>query len=272
MDKKKTEKKDVVMNDELNMVVIIPVHVIDEDVKTLLPDAINSVPKDIQVRISCANGIAGELAKMTKKNKNVVIYEAREADKTSFPELVNQAIGGSKYFSILEFDDEYTPIWYDNFKAYVDAYPDVSIFLYLEDIVDFNEKKYIGFGNEAPLASSFSNVLGEIDNDCLQEFFDFYLTGSVFKTEDFENVGKLKTNLPLVFWYEFLLRTTNKQNRVMVIPKVGYVHYLGRKNSITENYRETISEKESEYWFNVAKKESFHKTQREVKPFKSEED
>ena len=253
-----------------DMIVIIPIHVIDEDVKTLLPDAINSVPKDVQIRISCANGIAPELAKMTKGNKNVTIYEAKEEGKSSFVELVNQAVGGSKYFSILEFDDEYTPIWYDNFKTYADAYPDVSLFMYLEDIVDFNEKKYIGFGNEAPLASSFSNTLGEIDNECLQDFFDFYLTGSIFKTEDFENVGKLKTNIPLTFWYEFLLRLTDNQNRVMVIPKVGYVHYLGRKNSITENYRETISEDESRYWFDIAKKESFHKTQREVSPFKKD--
>lgn len=255
---------------ETDMIVIIPVHLIDDDVKALLPDAIKSVPEGIQIRISCANGIAGELAKMTKEYKNIVIYEAKEKDKASFPELVNQAIGGSKYFSILEFDDEYTPIWYDNFKTYADTYPDVSLFLYLEDIVDFNEKKYIGFGNEAPLASSFSNELGEIDNECLQDFFDFYLTGSVFKTEDFESVGKLKTNLPLVFWYEFLLRLTDKQNRVMVIPKVGYVHYLGRKNSLTETYGETITEEESRYLFDVAKKESFHKKQREIKPFTEE--
>ena len=249
------------------MIIIIPIHEINEDVKTLLPDAINSVPKSIQIRISCANGIASDLAKMTKGYKNVVIYESKEENKNSFAELVNQAVGGSKYFSILEFDDEYTPIWYDNFKIYADAYQDVSVFLYLEDVVDFNERKYIGFGNEAPLASSFSNELGIIDNECLQEFFDFYLTGSVFKTEAFEDVGKLKTNLPLVFWYEFLLRITNKQHKVMVIPKVGYVHYLGRKGSLTETYRETITEKESQYWFDLAKKESFHKKQRDVKPF-----
>ena len=255
---------------ETDIIVIIPVHVIDEDVKTLLPDAIKSVPESIQIRISCANGIAAELAKMTKSYKNVVIYESKEEGKNSFTELVNQAVGGSKYFSILEFDDEYTPIWYDNFKTYADAYPDVDTFLYLEDIVDYNEKKYIGFGNEAPLASSFSNVLGEIDNDCLQEFFDFYMTGSVFKTSAFEEVGKLKNNLPLVFWYEFLLRLTNKQHRVMVIPKVGYVHYLGRKDSLTESYRETITEKESEYLFDVAKKESQYKKQRDIKPFKKD--
>ena len=253
------------------MIVIIPVHVFNDDVKTLLPDAVKSVPEHIQVRISCANGIGSKLAKITKDFKNVVIYEAKEKDKSTFPELVNQAVGGSKYFSILEFDDEYTPIWYDNFKTYAETYTDVSLFLYLEDIVDYNEKKYIGFGNEAPLASSFASELGEIDNECLQDFFDFYLTGSVFKTEVFEEIGKLKTNLPLVFWYEFLLRLTNKQNRVMVIPKVGYVHYLGRKDSLSEIYGQSMTEEESKYLFDIAKKESFHKTQREIKPYTKEE-
>lgn len=250
-----------------DIIVIIPVHVFNDDVVKLLPDAIKSVPENLEVRISCPTGLGKELSSIVKDFNNVVIYESKDTNDTSFCALVNQAVGDSKYFSIVEFDDECTPIWYDNFRSYADTYPDVSVFMYLEDIVDYKEQKYIGFGNEAPWASSFSNEIGEIDNDCLQEFFDFYLTGSIFKTDDWKAVGGLKTNLPIVFWYEFLLRVTNKQKRVMVIPKVGYVHYLGREGSITETYRNTISDKESEYWFKVAKKESFHITQRDVKPY-----
>ena len=254
-----------------DLIVIIPLHIFDDDVKPLLTDAINSVPNDLEVRLSCAKGLGKELAEFAKPFKNAVIYEAKDND-SSFCKLVNQAVGDSKYFSIVEYDDECTPIWYDNFKRYADTYTDVSVFMYLEDIVDYNEKKYIGFGNEAPWASSFSNEIGEIDNDCLQDFFDFYMTGSIFKTEDWVSVGGLKTNLPIVFWYEFLLRMTNKQKRVMVIPKVGYVHYLGRKGSLIETYRDTITEEESEYWFKVAKKESFHTTQRDVKPYSKEKE
>ena len=252
------------------LIVIIPVHEVNEDVKNLLPNAIKSVPEDISIRISCPNGVGKEVSPIVSKFKNVVIYEGDDANKKSFPELVNQAIGQSQYFSVLEFDDVYTPIWLENFKTYVDFYSDVSIFMYLEDLYDYQTKNYIGFGNEAPLASSFSNELGEIDNDCLQDFFDFYMTGSIFKTDDFVEIGKLKTNIPIVFWYEFMLRATNKNKRLMVIPKVGYVHYLDRKGSLLDEYRNKYTEKESEYWFNIAKKESFYNIQRDVKPYDSE--
>ena len=109
------------------------------------------------------------------------------------------------------------------------------------------------------------NDLGYIDLDCLQNFFEFYLTGSVFNTSDWKEVGGLKPNVDLYFWYELLLRWTNKGKTVFVIPKVGYVHYLGRKDSMLETYRKTISEEEAKRLLNVAKKEYF------FKPNKSDE-
>lgn len=165
----------------------------------------------------------------------------------------------------MEYDDEYTPIWFQNVRKYIEFKPSTSIFLPLEDLVDFNKKEYVGFGNEAPWASSFSNDLGYIDLDCLQNFFEFYLTGSVFNTSDWKEVGGLKPNVDLYFWYELLLRWTNKGKTVFVIPKVGYVHYLGRKDSMLETYRKTISEEEAKRLLNVAKKEYF------FKPNKSDE-
>ena len=187
-------------------------------------------------------------------------------DASDFQTLVNNAVNDDyKWFSILEYDDEYTPIWFQNVRKYIEFKPSTSIFLPLEDLVDFNKKEYVGFGNEAPWASSFSNDLGYIDLDCLQNFFEFYLTGSVFNTSDWKEVGGLKPNVDLYFWYELLLRWTNKGKTVFVIPKVGYVHYLGRKDSMLETYRKTISEEEAKRLLNVAKKEYF------FKPNKSDE-
>lgn len=249
------------------LIVIIPVHEVNEDVKKLLPQAISSVPNEVTVRVSCPNGVGKDVSPIVSSFKNAIIYEGKEANKSSFTELVNQAVGNSKFFSVLEFDDVYSPIWFDNFKKYDDSYDDVSMFMYLEDLYDFESKEYIGFGNEAPLASSFSNEIGEVDNDCLQNFFDFYLTGSIIKTDDFIEIGKLKTNIPVVFWYEFMLRMTNKNKRIMVIPKVGYIHYLNRKGSLLDIYRDKYTDNEAEYWFNTAKKESFYNIQRDVKPY-----
>ena len=105
-------------------------------------------------------------------------------------------------------------------------------------------------------------MLSLYDLDCLQNFFDFYLTGSIFSTHDFLTLGGLKPSIKITFWYEWLLRATNKGKLVYVVPKIGYKHYLGRPNSLVQSARETMSEKESQWWFEVAKKEYFYKEER----------
>lgn len=262
-----------------DLVVIIPLHEYNNDVEALLSKAVESVPKELEIRISCKNGLSADIKKAYKKHNNVVIYESEEADAPSdFCNLVNQAVGDSVWFSILEYDDEFSPIWFDNFKKYVDFYSDISVFLPLEDLIDASDNKFIGIGNEAPWASSFSNEIGFIDLDCLQNFFDFYLTGSIFNTADWEEVGGLKPSIKLTFWYEWLLRATYKGKKIYVIPKVGYIHKLGRPGSIIEGYKNTVDEKESNFWVNVARKDYFYKNQREESKYiydanqKAEED
>ena len=256
-----------------DLVVIIPLHKFDEEVEALLTKAIESVPKEIEIRISCKNGLSESIKKTYKKYKNIVLYENESEDSPNdFCSLVNQAVGDSKWFSILEFDDEYTPIWFDNFKKYVDFYSDISVFLPLEDLIDASDNSFAGIGNEAPWASSFSNEIGYIDNDCLQNFFDFYMTGGIFNTEDWLNIGGLKPLIKLTFWYEFLLRATHNGKKVYVIPKVGYSHKLGREGSLIEGYKKTIDEKESNFWVGVARKESFFKEQRDESKYKYDAD
>ena len=247
-----------------DLVVIIPLHEFSKGVNELLSRAVESVPSDIEIRISCKHGLSEKIKKSYKGYKNVVIYESElDESPSDFCSLVNQATEDSKWFSILEYDDEYTPIWFDNFKKYADFYSDISVFLPLEDLVDYKDGKFIGMGNEAPWASSFSNELGYIDLDCLQNFFDFYLTGSIFNTADWIELGGLKPLIKLTFWYEFLLRATYKGKKVFVIPKVGYKHKLGRDGSLIEEYKKAIGEKESNFWVKVAKKEYFFKEQRD---------
>ncbi len=252
-----------------DLVVIVPLHEFNSNVEELLTKAIASVPKELEIRISCKNGLSEDIKKACKKYKNVVIYESENADAPSdFCTLVNQAVGDSKWFSVLEFDDEYSKIWFDNFKKYVDFYSDISVFLPLEDLIDAKNDSFIGIGNEAPWASSFSNEIGYIDLDCLQNFFDFYLTGGIFNTEDWIEAGGLKPSIKLTFWYEFLLRITNKGKKVYVIPKVGYAHRLGREGSLIEGYKKAIDEKESNFWVNVARKEYFYKEERDESKYK----
>jgi hypothetical protein len=247
-----------------DLVVIIPLHEFNDEVKKQLSEAISSVPDGIEIRISCKNGLSSGIKKEYKKNKNIVIYENENADSASdFCSLVNQAVEDTKWFSILEYDDKYSSIWFDNFKKYADFYSDISVFVPMEDLVDANDNKFAGIGNEAPWASSFSNEIGYIDNDCLQNFFDFYMTGAIFNADDWKEVGGLKPSIKLTFWYEWLLRATYKGKKIFVIPKIGYTHLLGRQGSIIDTYKKTIDNKESDFWVNVAKKDYFYKEERD---------
>ena len=239
------------------LVVIIPMNEFGKENIELLNKAVESVPSELNVLLSVPNGTDGKKLKGISGRLGVV----SESEGSSFAELVNAAINTieEKWFSILEFDDTYTPIWYDNAKKYIEFMPSTSVFMYLEDITDFNDGKYIGFGNEAAWASAFSNEIGFIDTDCLQNYFDFYMKGSIFNTADWKEVGGLKPSIKITFWYEWLLRATNKNKTVYVIPKVGYNHKLGRKGSLIEIYKSTIDQEETQWWFDLAKREyMFH--------------
>lgn len=248
-----------------DITIIIPLHEYNDYVKALLTRAIQSVPNNYLVHIINPTKLENDLKWLVDEFNNVTILTAiDENEPTDFCTLVNRGIStcGTKWFSILEFDDEYTDIWFNNVEKYIEYNPDVSVFLPLEELIDYNKNNFIGYGNEAPWASSFSNDIGYIDNDCLQQYFDFYLTGGVFNTEDWINQGGLKPSIKISFWYEFLLRITNNNKKVFVIPKLGYKHYVDRENSLYDVYRKTIDEKESAWYFELAKQECFHKKDR----------
>lgn len=246
-----------------NIVIIIPLHEYNEDIKKLLMNAINSVPNELKVRISLPNTVyinskedLESLIETNRTSNRVVELFVNDDTRKDFCTLVNNAVSSEDgWFSILEFDDEYNDIWFKNVENEIKYKSDVSVFMPLSELIDFNDKKFIAYGNEAPWASSFSNEIGFVDNDCLQEYFDFYLTGSVFNAKDWVLCGGLKPSIKLTFWYEFLLRLTNMGKKIYVIPKLGYKHYVNRDGSLYDIYRKTINEDESKWWYELAKEE-----------------
>lgn len=238
------------------MTVIIPVHKFDSTVQKYLERALASIPNGIKVSIASPELVCGSLAPYINDRVNVIAC----GDKTSFQALVNCAVehlDGTEWFSILEFDDEYTPYWFDEVENYIKAYPSTSVFMPLTDIMREEDGKtvFVGYGNEAPLASAFSNELGFIDSEVLENYFDFYMTGSVFNVHDYTISGGLKESMKLTFWYEFMLRMTHKDKKFQVIPKVGYRHLVDRKDSLYEEYKNTLTSEEQEWWFSLAKEE-----------------
>jgi hypothetical protein len=51
------------------------------------------------------------------------------------------------------------------------------------------------------------------------------------------------------------LRLTKKELKVYVVPKEGYIHVIGRKDSLTDEYNQTLTREEIKRWFDLAKTE-----------------
>ena len=157
----------------------------------------------------------------------------------------------TEFFSILEYDDYYNKKWFNMFNTYYNTNEDVSIFLPINVLhnAKTNEREFV---NDAAWASSFSNEIGYLDFECLQASASFNLTGGIYKTSDWLGY---KPSISVAFNYEYLLRATNKKQKVFVVPKEGYHHEIFRKGSLTQEYFDTINDDDNMKWFELAKRE-----------------
>ena len=191
-------------------------------------------------------------------------------DKTpNYCEQVNYGVKNAKgvWVSLFEFDDEYSSIWFKNVKKYIDAYPDTQVFLPV--VVETDEKGvFAGFTNEATFAANFSQEMGFLSNETLQDYQNFQTAGSVIKKQSIEDFGGFKPSIKLTFVYEFLLRLTYNSVQIMTIPRIGYKHMNFREGSIFWNYKNgqnRISDDEVAFWIESAKKEHFFTSDRNIK-------
>ena len=188
------------------------------------------------------------------------------------PNYANQINFGIKnakgtWVSLFEFDDEYSSIWFKNVKKYVESFPEVQMFLPV--VVETDEKGlFAGFTNEATFAANFSQEMGILTNDTLQEYQNFQTAGSVIKKSVIEDFGGFKPSIKLTFIYEFLLRLTYNSVSVMTIPRLGYKHVNLREGSIFWNYKfgdSKMVEDEVKFWIQTAKREYFFTDDRSIK-------
>lgn len=186
-----------------------------------------------------------------------------------FCNQVNLGVKNAKstWVSILEFDDEYSSIWFKNVGQYIKAYPEVESFLPL--VIDTDEKGvFVGFTNEATFAVSLNSEMGYLTNDLLINYQNFQSSGMVIKKSTFENYGGFKPSMKLTFVYEYLLRLTYNSVKIMTIPRIGYKHMNLREGSIFWNYKngeESLSDEEVSFWIESAKKEHFFINDRDIK-------
>ena len=187
----------------------------------------------------------------------------------NFCSQMNFGIEKSKnpWISFFEFDDEYSSIWFKNVEKYMKAYPTVDAFLPI--VVDTNDKGvFQGFTNEAAFAANFSQELGYLTNETLNDYSNFQTAGMVLRKSTVQDFGGFKPSIKLTFVYEFLLRLTYNSVNIMSIPRLGYKHTNMREGSIFWNYKNgesVLTDDEVKFWLQTAKKEYFFVDDRSIK-------
>lgn len=253
-----------------DITVIIPIHKLDDVTFALFNEAYKSAvasaenSKDFSVKIMAVvgNDVSDDYVKEIKNGYDIDVL-INGTGKTDFCSQINYAVENidTEYFSILEYDDTYSKIWFKSFGEYYKTNEDVSVFFPLSIEYDKDRTKW-QYGNEMPLSNSFSNEIGMLDLDSLEGCFTMNLTGAVIKREDFINVGGYKSSIKVAFNYELLLRFANNSCKLMVVPKEGYYHVIGRDGSLTDEYNKTLKNDESAKWFHLAKREYLYKQDR----------
>jgi hypothetical protein len=251
-----------------NITVILPIHKLDDNYKQMFDNAVESLKdfhNDVKLSIVCPNGIEKEL---TTNSSNLEINILTHNGPTDFCSQINYGIENcdTEWFSILEIDDVYKPIWLKSMSEYIKIYPDVPVFLPI--VKDINEEgKFVSFTNESTWAYGFSERQGFLDNEVLLDFQNYQTSGGLYKTQVIKDNGSFKNNIKLTFSYEFLLRLTHNGVAIMTVPKIGYQHVNFREDSLFWSYQNEgskLSENEAKFWLETSKKEFFFKNKRDV--------
>ena len=262
---------------ETNLTVILPLLTLNKEEKNYFANAIKSIeeqtvkaesliiviPKDSELKKELDSF---DFTEETKKMLTIVENE----EETDFCSQINVGVEKveTEWFSVLEIDDVYSSIWFKNFTEYRKQYDEIDLFLPI--VLDVNtDNQFIHFSNEPVWARDFSEKMGFLDYDSLLNFPNFQFSGSIIKKEAFVSTGGLKPGIKMFFNYEFLLRMSYYDMKMMTIPKIGYKKINMRENSLFWNYKNNkdyfIDPVESKFWYNTSKKECYFKKDRGIK-------
>jgi len=252
--------------------IIIPVHEYNEAISNYLSKALESIDKQENIEfkpivlVVAPPSVCLELETDDKLPKifKVVVNNG----KTDYQSQVNLAVDSveSPYFSILEFDDEYSQTYFKNVERYVTSYPETDIFLTM--MIEVNDlDQGIKLTNETVWSQQFvgeNGEMGYLNIGSLKQYTDFKLSGGIIKTSEFLNLGKLKVNILMTFAYELLLRALNNTCKIFIIPKIGYKHLATRADSMFGQYQLNMPVQERKFWFDTAVKEANFTNDRDI--------
>jgi hypothetical protein len=259
-----------------DITVIVPIHKLDDVTEKLFDNAVKSIHSQVTeikpkllVVIPQDNDFEDKIktivfsyAELSLDIDNIEFDIAINTGETDFCNQINYGVSQitTKYFSILEFDDEYSKTYFKNVDEYITAYPDVKGFLMTTILTD-PQNNGLQFANENPWSNGFTEQLGFLDMTALGQYYYYMLGGAIIEKDAFEEVGGLKSDIKLYFTLEFLLRFVHNDNKVMSIPKLGYKHMYDREGSLFKEYKNPVTgmtkPEEVEYYLEAAKNEYF---------------
>ena len=263
----------------MNISVIIPIIECDDKTTPLLTKAVESIAKQEHVDaiplIYLVYPATIEESVVGWKDSMIRLYQGKLSfvlikndGKTDYQSQVNLAVDTvpTDYFSVLEFDDEYSTTFFRNSQKYVETYPEIDVFMTM--MIEVNElNQGVKLTNETVWAQQFvgeNGEMGYLNANALKQYTDFKLSGAVIKKSEFINIGRYKSNIKLTFMYEFLLRALNNACKVYSIPKIGYKHLATREGSLFDGYQKNMPIDERKFWFDTANKEANFITDRPI--------
>ena len=137
--------------EKLDVSVILP---IDSAKNVMFDDLFTNAIRSVQTQIKQINELvivhSGEELLKNKLNNfdfsGLTVNIIENTKEFDFCTQVNLGVKNAKstWISVLEFDDEYSTIWFKNVERFQNAYPDVDVFLPI--VIDTNEKGvFVGF-------------------------------------------------------------------------------------------------------------------------------
>lgn len=252
------------MKELTNITVILPIHEITTDIEKYFALAIVSInnqivmPDELLIVTTPDAGLKAFLEGFDYGAIKPYVRIVVNNGNTDFPSQFNFGVQNAKteWVSFLEFDDEFSRIWLKNVITYRDVYPEINVFLPLIVDVDTNGQ-FMGLTNEPVWAAEFCDELGILDHQALINYQNFNFAGMVVRKSKIEELYGIKSSVKLTFMYEFLLRMTHYDAKVMIVPKIGYKHTNQRSNSLFKTYKETMRPDEAKWWLAQAKKEFY---------------
>jgi len=255
----------------MDISVILPIHEWDDKVKELFNKAIETVAKqdgiDESPEVLVVYAAALESNEDFKKNleqeyDTLKVTFLKNEGETDFQSQINFGAENVKtrYFSILEYDDEYSTTYFKIMNQYINEPEFKGVDIFMPMVVETNDQdQALKLTNETVWSKQVvgeNGTMGYLNAQGLNQYTDFKICGALIKTDEFKGAGGLKRNIKLTFQYEFLLRYLNNASKIYTVPKIGYKHLTIREGSLFHTYQTTMSMPERKFWFETAKKEA----------------